>query len=173
MSEIVTKSEFAKRVGKLPSAVSNWIARGKLSGSALTADGRIVVDEALRQLDMTVDPGRGAPPPAMRPAADAAQPEPGSLAALRIRRETLAIEQAERQAAIERGELVQSDAVARQWSGELEELLAAVELLFIELPAKLGLGTREAVETARREWREFRRRRAEAARAAQGARDAA
>lgn len=161
MSEMLSKSEFAARLGKRPSAVSNWIARGKLAGAALMADGRIVVDEALRQLSITVDPGRGAPPPAERQAPDAAAPEPGSLAALRIRRETLAIERAERNAAIERGELVRADEVSRAWATELAELLAAIELFVVELPPKLGLEAREAVEAARRAWREFRQRRAE------------
>ena len=50
MGEVVTKSEFARRVGDDPAAVSMWIKRGHLSGRALTADGMIDVDIAVAQL---------------------------------------------------------------------------------------------------------------------------
>jgi len=58
MLETVTKGEFARMVGRAPSAISNWIADGKLSGAALDGDGRsarVVVPEALRQLGMKLD----------------------------------------------------------------------------------------------------------------------
>gem|GEM_PF-2490630 len=54
----VTKGEFARMVGRAPSAISNWIADGKLSGAALAGEGRaarVVVPEALRQLGMKLD----------------------------------------------------------------------------------------------------------------------
>lgn len=167
MSEIISKGAFAIRVGKMPSAVSNWIARGKLGGAALTADGRVVVDEALRQLGLSVDSGRGRPstgdliPAPALPERD----EPRSLAKVRLERETLQLEAQQRAAAIERGELVRADEVSRRWSAELDELLLSIEQFVVDLPGKLGLG-RDAVDIARREWREFRRRRAEQASAA-------
>lgn len=163
--EILSKGQFAIRCGKMPSAVSNWIARGKIAGAALTADGRIVVDEALRQLGQTVDPGNGRPS-----IADLASPPPPtafsradpveSLAKVRLARETLALEAQQRAAAIERGELMRVDEASRAWAAELEDLLLATEQFIIDLPAKFGLG-REAAETARHAWREFRRRRVE------------
>jgi len=165
MSEILSKGAYAIRLGKMPSAVSNWIARGKLTGAALTADGRIVVEEADRQLGLSVDPGRGRPsisdlvsPPALR-AID--RDEPQSLAQVRLQRETLALEAQQRAAATERGELMRVDEASRAWAAELEDLLLATEQFVVDLPAKLGEPTREAVDVARREWREFRRRRAE------------
>jgi len=55
MLEIMTKIQFARHVGVKRSTVSSWIARRKLSGAALTADGRILVDEATRQLASRLD----------------------------------------------------------------------------------------------------------------------
>jgi len=165
MPEILSKSAFAVRRGVGTGAVSNWIARGKLSGAALTADGQIAVEEAERQLAATIDPGRGAPvpPPAPRggttPEAD---DQAASLARVRLRSETLKLEAQERQAAVERGEYVRAEEAGRLWAAELADLLAAIELFVLELPVKLGQG-RDGVDIARREWREFRRRRAEQA----------
>lgn len=54
----VTKGEFARMVGRAPSAISNWIADGKLSGAALDGEGRsarVVVSEAMRQLGTKLD----------------------------------------------------------------------------------------------------------------------
>lgn len=185
MSEVISKGAFAIRLGKMPSAVSNWIARGKLAGAALTADGRISVEEALRQLRLNVDPGIGRPSTgdlstAAMPAAPPAAPEMSSsepagqqtLAQLRLARERLSLEAQERAAAIERGELVRAAEASRAWAAELEDLVIAVEQFVIDLPTKLGLG-REAVDTARREWREFRRRRAEQASAVTDANEGA
>lgn len=162
MSEAISKSAYAIRHGVAPSAVSNWIARRKLSGAALTADGRIVVEEADRQLDLTIDPARGRPSPPPRGRGDDGK---DTLAALRIERETLALEAGRRAAALDAGELVNAAAAAKAWATELDDLLAAVELFVTDLPPKLGLG-REAVDLVRREWRDFRRRRAQQAEAA-------
>lgn len=147
------------RVGRQPSAVSKWLARGQLTGEAVTADGRINVAEADRQLGIVLDPGRGRPPEQdllPRPPGDDA-----TLAQLRIRKERLVVEARERAAAIERGELVRAADVALVWAKELDNLLSAIDLFIAELPAKLGLGLgRDAVTAARREWSEFRQRRA-------------
>lgn len=167
MPDVISKSAYAARRGVATSAVSNWIARGKLTGAALTADGQINAEEADRQLGQTVDPGRGAQAATPRPAA-AADPVVASLADVRLQREQLSLDQARRQAAIDAGELVRADDAKRAWAKELDDLISAVELFVTELPTKLGLG-REAVEQARREWREFRRRRADQAEAPRAA----
>lgn len=60
-SRTMTKGAFATLVNRAPSAVSNWIASGKLTGAALEGDGRtavVVVAEALRQLGMKLDAGQ-------------------------------------------------------------------------------------------------------------------
>ena len=64
MIEVISRGEFAARAGRSPSAVNRWVERGQLSGAALTADGRIVVDEAEAQLARD-------PQPVARPAAGA------------------------------------------------------------------------------------------------------
>ncbi len=56
--EIVSKMEFAELVGVAPSAVSNWIVRGKISGDAIVGRGnrsRIRVDVAREQLHKNLD----------------------------------------------------------------------------------------------------------------------
>jgi len=56
--EIVSKMEFAELVGVGPSCVSQWIARGKISGNALVGSGnraRIRVDVAQAQLQKNLD----------------------------------------------------------------------------------------------------------------------
>jgi hypothetical protein len=55
MTEIYTKSEFARRLGVRASAVSNYVARGQISGAALLSDGRINGPVAEDQLKLTVD----------------------------------------------------------------------------------------------------------------------
>jgi len=58
MALVLSKSAFAARRGVGSSAVANWIARDRLTGAALTADGRINVEEAERQLGVTLDASR-------------------------------------------------------------------------------------------------------------------
>ena len=53
--EIFTKAAFARRVGVKPSAVSNYIARGKLTAPALRADGTIDAALADQQLDIRLE----------------------------------------------------------------------------------------------------------------------
>jgi hypothetical protein len=174
MTAVLSKTAYARHRGVETSAVSKWIARGKLFGGALTADGQIAVEEADRQLAATIDPGRGAPGrPSIEvdgggPSQKAGDAVPASLARVRLRTETLKLEELERKAALEQAELMRTDEAARVWGAELDDLLAAVELFVLKLPVELGLG-QEGVVIAQREWREFRRRRADQARQAHAA----
>jgi hypothetical protein len=165
MTDAISKSAFAAHRGVGTSAVSNWIARGQLAGAALTEDGQINVEEADRQLGVAVDPGRGAPAAGASASRGQGQEDDtaATLAQIRLRKETLALEQQERSAALDRGELMRVDDARRAWASELDDLVAATELFVVELPVKLGLTGRESVEIARREWRAFRARRAEQA----------
>ena len=65
MAETLSKADLAVRLGVKPSAVSNYIARGKLTAPALRSDGTVDVALALRQLgkslDLALSTGRGAP----------------------------------------------------------------------------------------------------------------
>ncbi len=161
MPEIVSKSAYAKRHGKAASAVSNWISRGKLWGAALTADGRINADEADRQLAMSIDPiTRPTAPPKLVLASE--EDENETLVSLRIREKRLEISRRERADAIERGDLVSAEAIARRYAAELSDFIAAVEQFVMDLPAQLGLG-REGLATVRAAWRAFRQRQADQA----------
>lgn len=166
MSEIVSRGEFARRAGRTPAVINRWIERNQLSGSALAADGRIVVEEAERQLAATLDPRRGRPPGLTH--ADAGRGGAAGrdrrllkeIADIRLARERLVLAEAERAAVIARSELVNAAAAERAWRRAMAELIAALEEFVVGLPATLGLGNAEA-EVARREWREFRQRRAQ------------
>src|SRR5207248_3731103 len=65
MAEILSKSEFAAKLGVNLSAVSNYIARGKLTAPALRPDGTVDLELAMRQLrtglDLARSTGLGAP----------------------------------------------------------------------------------------------------------------
>jgi hypothetical protein len=49
-ARLLTKSEYARRLGVQPAAVSNWVTRGRLSPRAIRPDGRINPVLADRQL---------------------------------------------------------------------------------------------------------------------------
>ncbi len=56
MDYLVMKSEYAQMRGRKPSAVSNWIADGKLEAPAITEDGQINVALADAMLAERLDP---------------------------------------------------------------------------------------------------------------------
>lgn len=51
----LAKGEFARHIGVSPGRVSQYIAGGKLSGEAITENGRIVVEKAKAQLRLKLD----------------------------------------------------------------------------------------------------------------------
>lgn len=61
MKTVVSKGEFARRKSRGPSAVSNWIAAGKISAAALIGKGnaaKIWVEQAERDLAASLDPSQ-------------------------------------------------------------------------------------------------------------------
>jgi hypothetical protein len=61
MLGLVSKSEYARLRGRAPSAVSNWIAEGKLKPPALVGSGpraKVDVAQADRQLGALLDLGQ-------------------------------------------------------------------------------------------------------------------
>jgi hypothetical protein len=61
MATIVTKREYARMKQRCPSAISNWIAAGRLTPAALIGSGmraRIWVEQADRDLARRLDPGQ-------------------------------------------------------------------------------------------------------------------
>lgn len=63
-NQVVRKTQFAALKGCTPAYISKLIAEGKLTPPALTADGRILVAEAFRQLGQQADPAHA---PAVEP----------------------------------------------------------------------------------------------------------
>jgi hypothetical protein len=57
-ARFLTKSEYARRLGVQPAAVSNWVTRGRLSPPAIRPDGRINPVLADRQLGTRRGAGR-------------------------------------------------------------------------------------------------------------------
>lgn len=148
-SEIVTKGEFAQLVKRAPSAVSNWIAAGKLSGAALEGEGRsarIVVPEALRQLGMRLDVGQqlaqarpvtsgGASakaPPEFRAAVGDAQER---LATAKAEREELALERERAEAKARDGAWLPKMQARAEFAAALHQVIRTTEVwLQVEAP---------------------------------------
>lgn len=57
MQTIVSKADFARHRGVSAPRVSQWIGKGQLRPPALTAEGRVWLEEAERQLGATLDVG--------------------------------------------------------------------------------------------------------------------
>jgi hypothetical protein len=160
MADILTKSQFADRLGRHPSQVTRWIEAGKLSGDAVVGEGRnarINLAAALRQLNITLDlgqqlaqarpimPGQNVAPRAEPPPSDvpAAQPmgdiDPAELArreeiALKNARLRQQIERGAREDAVAAGQLVDMGAVRTALARQLQPLGA----LFDQLPPKVA-----------------------------------
>lgn len=162
--EVISKGAYASRIGKRPSAVSNYIARGKLSGAALTADGRIAVAEADRQLALTLDPGRGRPIQVIDTTSAGALVREESPAARRARAVAemaeLDLEQRRRRLAEAAGYYVAAEQVRANRGRALAQLLAAVDNWLPEVAAELAL-SRDELAAMRASWRRFRARQAD------------
>jgi hypothetical protein len=158
MAEVLTKAEFAARMGVSRAAVSMWVKRQKLSGSAVTTGGRIVVAVALKQLGARRDPGLG------RPSGGGA--EAPALAAIRLAKERLILDRLRREAEKAATEWISAADAERAWNAELADLMAAIEAWLVDdlLPKLLalypnaGLDPRAVADQARSEFRAFRQR---------------
>ncbi len=62
LAEALTKGAFAIHVSWMPSAVSNWISRGKLSGCCPDRRRPHQRRRGVAQPGETIDPGMGRPP---------------------------------------------------------------------------------------------------------------
>jgi hypothetical protein len=177
MSTILTKAAYARLREVDPSAVSQWIKRGKLRAPALTPDGRIVVAEADQQLREELDLSRSLSRGGPRSLLDA--PETGvadnspnpprsedpARAKARVALEIAELDRDEkrRRADLQRGVYIAADQVRAERGRALQQMLAAIDgWLGADLPAALGLDQAVAVRL-RQEWRRFRQRQAETA----------
>jgi hypothetical protein len=173
MSELLSKSGYAAARNVTPAAVTNWIARGKLTRPALRFDGKIDVDLADKQLGITVDPVRAAsagdrtsqrqaPPDA---GAGWSENDKASQQLLRARavKASVEAERARRDLNAERGKYAIATDVAAAWARTLDAFLQRVEEGFGDLAIDLGLD-REQLAGLRKFWRAQRASAAEEAR---------
>lgn len=176
MKTIVTKQEFAQRKGRAPSAISNWIAAGKISKLALVGDGvraRIWVEQAEADLAMSLDPSQQAAQdvPATLPTTAGPTLQPRSTTIddedLRRRRKADAdraeheAEQARRRLAIDEGRYIVAEDAARAWGRELARLMSDTEtFLFSSLARSVadrhGIDFKQLAVFMREEFRKFR-----------------
>ncbi len=117
-SEVDTEAGFARRMGMTRQAVNKAKQDGRISGDAITPDGRIVVVRAALQL------GRMPPGGAENPAADAspASTDDPLYAQSRARREAANAEIAELELRVRRGQFLEKTLVARMVTGFFTEI---------------------------------------------------
>lgn len=163
---ILTKAEFADRVGRTRSCVSNWIAGGKISAAALIGDGRsarIWLERAEADLSASLDPSqqvaqaepfvRSSLAPETPPAREIRESSATSARSLSAEREAnLArrakadadksehdAEAARRKLALDEGRYVIAAAAQAAWAREMAKAIADFEMFIAqELPRKVG-----------------------------------
>jgi hypothetical protein len=165
-SAVFTKSEYARRIGRRPSAISNYIARQQLTPPAVRADGRIDATLADAQLGVTIDPVRaaaqaGAQAQSSRPAAVGYQAPAisGDAASLLRSRAIMArITAVERRFAFEasRGRYMLTEDAQREWRTVLSGIIAAIEAWFADLVAELPGDKHRNIIVIRKSWRRLR-----------------
>lgn len=184
---IVTKGKFAKLVARTPSAVSNWIAEGKLSGDALVGEGhraRINVEVALEQLGVTLDlsqqlaqrspvlnmPRHGDDElplsiPGQVPASSVSRPSSDQERLLKAKadREELELRMARAKAEEQAGRWMLTAEAREVWAQQLSAVLQAVETWLItgaapKVAAIGGTDPREVARELRNGFRELRQR---------------
>ncbi len=173
--EVVSKARFAALEGVGKSAVSNWIAEGKLNGDALVGAGRgamINVAVARQQLGRSLDPSQRLAQVTVsgRASGEFAASAEGESARYQRARADMAEIDARRARQREQADaglyLLTADARAA-WTRELAGLIQAIELWLPraaeQLAGATGASHRELTVVLRRAWRDFRQDRAEVA----------
>lgn len=163
---VVSKGEFAAMLDRGASAVSNWIAAGKLSGDALVGEGRrqrIRVGVALQQLGMTLDNGQqmaqsrpilGAAPGGLplgsgRPNASATPPAGsapiGEVDELQLRQARAKTEIAEENARkaredadLRRGRYMLAEEARAEMARRMSDMLAGVEIFHRDVARQIA-----------------------------------
>lgn len=167
----LTKGDYAKLKGRAPSAVSNWIAEGKISKAALSGEGhraRIWVEQADRDLAIALDPSQqqsqAAPIDQVTPIS--AAPAPGTSDIERKRRADadaaeLALEERRRRMNADAGKWIDAAEAERAWSEQLTRTVADMEIfvsttLAGELADRFGIDRKAMTVAARDLFRDYR-----------------
>lgn len=175
MKTIVTKQQFAERKNRKPSAISNWIAAGKISRAALVGEGvraRIWVEQAERDLEVNLDPGQQSAqlvPVTASPALDPGYRPTGGADDEDLKRRRKAdadraehdAEAARRKLAIDEGRYIVAEDAAREWGRTLAKLMSEIETflsttLAREIAEKHGLDWKALTVEMREKFRLFR-----------------
>ncbi len=135
---IVSKGEFARLVGRAPSAISAWIADGKLTAPALIGAGhraKIDVEAAVAQLKLTLDVGQQlaqaqpiqAIPGGIRPLATPANDDAARLMRAKADQAELDLQMSKARAAEQAGRWLVAEAAREAWTTEMAGFIQAVE----------------------------------------------
>jgi hypothetical protein len=155
--QTLSKSAFAARRGVAVSAVSKWIARGRVSGAALTPDGRIVVAEAERQLGATLDLSRSLGK--VKGGGDLDE-----MAAIKMERARRDLQRDREGDELRRGRYTLTEQSERAAKRGMSQYLLTVEQRAPELMELLGVDKRVGITVFRRWWRSLRQEEATAIR---------
>lgn len=186
-SDVMTKGDFAAAIKVSPGRISQYIAEGKIHGPALAGEGRaarIVAAVAMQQLQRTLEPSQrfGANGSALKsptdlfaeaPFASETRP-PGrptppprdvpvdELAELRIRRERVNTERAEREEQFEIGRYMLTDDARRETAKATASAFNVMEQGIAEMASELseqfGLPQRDLLYALTRAFRGVRER---------------
>lgn len=156
MPQIVSKAEFARMMNVTPSAVANWIARGKISGKALVGD-EINVRVAKRQLENQIALNRL--PVAVLPtrAAPAQSESARRIADAKVTKAEVEAELSLRRLEEARGRYVLASAVTETMTRGFATLISTIETRFEALDrAMTDVGGIYDPRRARAWWMETR-----------------
>jgi hypothetical protein len=169
--ETLSKSAFALAIGKSAARVSQYIRAGKISGAALTADGKVVVAVAKQQLRERLDPAQRL---ATAPSDDEDEVRVGTADQryldAKAEEKELEVERRRRQLMAESGAWLDADEAKRAFARELSAVFTDIdaELTAIgdTLAAKFNLEARALTLELRAQFNAFRARQAQKHRAA-------
>jgi hypothetical protein len=171
-SETLSKGAFALEIGKSAARVSQYIKAGKISGAALTPDGRVVVAIAKQQLRARLDPSQRLANGGVH---DDEDDDVGRGSAdqryldAKAEEKELEVERRRRQLKTDSGAWLDADEAKRAFARELAAVFTDIdaELTAIgdALAGKFGLEARALTLALRAEFNAFRARQANKKRA--------
>jgi len=157
MKTIITKGEFARRKSRTPSAISNWIAEGKITPAALIGQGnraRIWVEQAEQDLAQSLDVSQqmAQETPVLAAKPDASDGEGPTADDHLVRERRARALKAEADAGLsqlrqarEAGRWIETHEAQRQWGRELAKIVGELET-FLSGPLARELAVRHGLD---------------------------
>ncbi len=161
---VVTKSEFAARIGVSPSRLSHWLREGKVGGDAIVGSGygaRIDVEIARRQLDARLDLSQrlGANGKA-KVGGESPDPADAAIKAERLAQLRHFNQRAAEEAALRAGAYVKATDARQQFGNIAARLMSTFEASFMPIAnaivASRAQTPRDVLRAMRSTWREVR-----------------